>query len=287
MPSRSDSFWGFKNVDPSVLDDPSALLAIQPVFVDHFDNGRVPHNDNTPDNTPFFTNGTPASYSVFGTVGPEQDGRLILDSSGFVDNDYGTLRSNDTLNTNTNNTTDPNDPSYKLGLKAWNTNFFVVGVWDFTNPGKGKGSYGVRFNASSGGGTGDDVVSLAVQGREGDGGAVISFLHFDNSNGKSTVLDRAVLETGHDQIALALGYLDTDGNGSKEVGAGYFFIDSGMPGQLNALDATIPIFNGENWSRAAFYAADTNPVPVPEPSEYALLLAGLGLVGLAARRRRA
>lgn len=281
-----DSFWVFKNVDPSVLDDPSAPLAVQPVFVDHFENGRVPPNDNTPNNTLFFTNGTPASYGVSGTVGPEQDGRLILDSSGFVDNGYGTLRSNVTLNTNTNNTTDPNDPSYELGLKAWNTNFFVVGVWDFSNPGNGKGSYGVRFNDSSGGVTGDDVISLAVQGRE-DGSAVISFLHLNNTNGTSTVLDRAVLETGHDQIALALGYLDTDGNGSKEVGAGYFFIDSGMPGQLNTSDVTIPIFHGENWTRAAFYAADTNPVPVPEPSEYALLLAGLGLVGLAARRRRA
>lgn len=281
-----DSFWVFKNIDPAVIDDPAALLAVQPVFVDHFDNGRVPPNDNTPDNTLFFTNGTPASYGVSGTVGPEADGRLTLDSGGFVDNGYGTLRSNVNLNTNNNNTSDPNDPNYSLGLKAWNDNFFVVGVWDFVNPGNGKGSYGVRFNDSSGGVTGNDVVSLAVQGAT-NGGAVISFLHFNNVDGTSTVLDRAVLETHHQQIALGLGYLDTDGNGTKEVSAGYFFIDNGMPGPLITSDASIQIFHDENWTRAAFYAADTNPVPIPEPSEYALMLAGLGLVGLAARRRRA
>lgn len=276
-----DSFWVFRNVDPNALENPAALYATQPLFMDDFSNGSVPGSAT---DVNYFSNGTPAIYTSVGFTGPEQNSKLTLSRSGMVDNTFGTARTNVTLNTNTDSNPDPTSDTYARGLKAWNDNFFVMGVWDFTNPGNNMGSYGIRFNDSLSV-TGNDIISLSVQGRT-DGQAVVSMLHFNNLDGSSAVLDRQVLELGHQQIALGLGYLDIDGNGSKEVGAGYFFLDNGTPSNFTFMNATTTIFHGENWTRAAFFAADSMPAPVPEPATYAMMVAGLGLVGYAVRRRR-
>lgn len=270
-----DSFWVFKNVDPAALDTPSGLIAAAPIFVDDFSNGALP---GTAGDVHFFSNGNPATYTLSGAVGPETGGRLSLGLSGMVPNAFGNLRTNVTLNTDTS--TDPTK-----GLKVENSNFAVVGVWDLINPGNSNGSYGVRFNDSIGGTVGNDIVSLAVQGRA-DGQAVVSFLHFNNTDGSSTLLDRQVLDSSHEQIGLGMAYMDTDGNGTKEVGAGYFYIDGGVLSDFYSMNADAYIFHGEGSTRAAFYVADSLPAPVPEPAEYLMMLAGLGLIGFAVRRRQ-
>ncbi len=274
-----DSFWVFRNVSSSALDNPTGLIGATPLFVDHFNNGILP-GQSDPDLR--FPNGNLATYSVAGGVGPEDNGKLTLSSTQMVDNGYGTLRTNVILNTNTSNlATDSN-----LGLKQSNDNFAVIGVWDLTYIGNNMGSYGIRFNDSLNGVTGDDIISLSVQGRA-DGETVVSMLRFNNTNGTSSVLERHVLQAGHQQIALGLGYLDTDDNGSKEVAAGYFYLDNGLPSTFYDMSATTQIFHGETWTRAAFFAANSNVTPVPEASQYAMMLAGLGLVGFMVRRRRA
>lgn len=275
-----DSFWVFKNVSSSALETPDTLAAVTPFFMDDFNNGALP---GLPTDLHYFSNGTPATYSVTGTTGPEQFGKLSLSLGGMVDNGFGTKRTNVTLNTNTNS--DPTSPDATKGLKSWNDNFFAIGVWDLSNPGNSNGSYGVRFNDSFAGVPGNDIVSLAVRGRT-DGQAVVSFLHFNNTDGTSDLLESHVLDTSHDQIGLGLGYLDTDGNGSKEVGAAYFYLDGGLASGFNYMGTTTQIFHGENWTRATFFASDSAPVPVPEPSDYAMMLAGLGLISLVVRRRQ-
>ena len=281
-----DSFLVFKNVTGTSI---QSLMTNPWIFADDFGNGYVPSD---PLDTHLFSNGTAATYSatynyanLAGTQ--ELNGKLSLSSNDMVDNGFGTLRTNVNLNTNTSDLA----ADASKGLKSSDTNFFVAGVWDLTNPANnlnGMGSYGVRFNDSINGVTGNDIISLAVQGAK-NGQAVVSMLHFDNVTGKSDLLDRQMLDTGHQQIVLGLGYLDTDGNGSKEVGAGYFYLDNGVASGFSYMNATTSIFNGETWTRAAFYAANSSPVlaPVPEPSDYAMMLAGLGMIGYVVRRRQA
>lgn len=50
----------------------------------------------------------------------------------------------------------------------------------------------------------------------------------------------------------------------------------------NQLAIDIPGNAGNGWSHSSIYTA----APVPEPETYALMLAGLGLVGFAVRRRK-
>lgn len=282
-----DSFIVLKNVTGST--NIQSLLSNTPIFVDGFDNGYVPSD---PLDAHTFSNSTTATYSatynyasLAGTV--ETGGKLSLSSNDMVDNGFGTLRTNVNLNTNTSDAA----ADASKGLKSSDTNFFVAGVWDLSNPANnlnGMGSYGVRFNDSMGGVLGNDIISLGVQGAT-NGQAVVSMLHFDNVTGNSNLLDRQVLDTSHQQIVLGLGYLDTDGNGSKEVGAGYFYLDNGVASGFSTMGATTTIFHGETWTRAAFYAANSSPVlaPVPEPSDYAMMLAGLGMIGYVVRRRQA
>lgn len=278
-----DGFAVWKNLDFDAIDTPADLLLTPPIFYDGFDNGRVPPNDNSDCSNPalclYFSNGTLANYVIVSgtTVGPEAGGKLTLDSAGAVANNLGTLRQQVTLLTNNSNAAPP-DANASLGLKTWNDNFVVGGIFDFVNPGNGRGAYGVRFTDND-----NDIVSLVVRGRE-DGRAVAS-LQRATSTTPAVVLDTMLLETGHAQIALALGYGDADGDSSKEVGAAFFYVDGGNYSPFHEFDTYTQIFNGENWTRAAFVAIDSAPLPVPEPAEYALLLAGLGLVGWRVRRR--
>ncbi len=270
-----DTFAVWKNADFSQIHSPADLLNTLPIFYDSFADGAAPPL------APNFTAGGPASYAVFGSVGPEGvvngQGILTLDSSGTLPNDFGTPVQQAILNTNT-------DPNSLAGLKQGSSNFAVGGIFNLINPGNANGAYGVRFT-DIGLGNGNDIVSLAVRGRV-DGKAVVNFSHYDNTTGISTLISSAVLDTTHQQIGLGLAYMDPDGNGpeAKAVYAAYFYLDNDVPSAFYDMAGSASLFNGENFTRAAFYAADVSPVP--EPAEYALLMAGLGLLGWRTRRER-
>ena len=275
---QMDTFAVWKNFDPATIGSPWDLLTTPPIFYDSFADLQAPPN------APNFTilgGGGEASYAMLGSVGPESiingEGILTLDSAGTVPNAYGTPVQQGILRTNV-------DPNTLSGLKQANTSFAAGGIFNLINPGSGMGSYGVRFT-DVGVGTGDNIVSLSVHGRV-DGSGVVQFSSFDINTGVRTVISQQVIDTSHAQIGLGLAYLDPDGTDPKAVYAAYFYLDNDVPTSFFDLAGSAQLFDGENFTRAAFFAADTNPLPIPEPAEYLMMLAGLGLVGWRARHHR-
>lgn len=268
-----DTFAVWQNYNPALVTTPADLmnpLKAIPNFYDNF----------SPTDSPLslFSG---ASYSTFGSIGPESviggQGILTLNSAGAVPNAWGTPLQQAILTTDVTSST-------TSGLKQSNANFAVGGIFNLINPGNSIGSYGVRFTDAVSGG-GNDIVSLSVHGRT-DGGAEIRFSSFDNTTGIHTNISRQVLDTGHQQISLGLTYIDPDGVGAapKAVYAAYFYLDNDVPTSFINMAGSADLFHGETFTRAALFAAATNPVP--EPAEYALMLVGLGLVGWAVRRKQ-
>jgi hypothetical protein len=266
-----DAFAVWKNFDPTAIDTPADLLATSSLFTDNFDDLTPP---------PSGPNGV-ATYAMHGAMGPESaPGILTLDSADATPNSWGTPLQQAILKTDF-------DPLSPLGLKQGSSSFAVGGIFNLINPGNSIGAYGVRFT-DAGAGNGNDIVSLSVRGRE-DGSGVVLFSTFDNTTGIGTIIGSQVLDAGHDQIGLGLAYMDPDGVGGdpKAVYAAFFYLDGGVPDlSFTSMAGSADLFNGENFTRAGFFAAAVNPVPVPEPETYAMLLAGLGLVGVAAWRRK-
>lgn len=272
-----DTFALWKNFDPTTLTSPGALLTTVPIYYDNF------ADLNGPPSAPNYLNGNSASYILHGGMGPEAivggAGIVNLNSADALPNVWGTPLQQAILTIDTN-------PANLAGLKQGNSSFAVGGIFNFANPGTTGGSYGVRLT-DAGLSNGDDIISLSIKGR-GDGAAVLDFCAYDNNTNVCTLIDRQVLQINHEQIALALGYMDPDGIGplAKSVYGAYFYLDNDVPSSLYGMQGNADIFHGEVFTRAAFFAADTSPVPVPEPAEYALMLAGLGLVGWRAHNRR-
>ena len=71
------------------------------------------------------------------------------------------------------------------------------------------------------------------------------------------------------------------GNNTNANVTAFYLFDAGTAG-LDSI--TLNVTGG--WSNAFLYSTEVAP-PIPEPETYALMLAGLGAVGLAARRRKA
>lgn len=267
---QMDTFAVWKNYDPALVTTPADLmnpLKAIPIFYDNFSPTSAP---------------IPAlSYATFGSVASESiiggQGILTLDSAGALSINGSTPLQQAILSTDMTSST-------TLGLKQNHTNFVVGGIFNLINPGNSVGSYGVRFTDAVSGG-GNDIVSLSVHG-DVNGGAVIQFSSFDNTNGARSVISQQTLVTNHQQIGLGLTYIDPDGNGAapKAVYAAYFYLDNDQPTTFINMTGSADLFHGETFTRAALFAAATNPVP--EPAEYALMLAGLGLVGWAVRRKQ-
>lgn len=272
-----DTFAVWKDYNPALVTTPADLLnplKALPSFYDNF----------SPTDSPLSVF-SGASYSTFGSVGPESviggHGILTLNSAGAVPNTWGTPLQQAILTTDVTSST-------TLGLKQSNTNFVVGGIFNLINPGNNIGSYGVRFS-DVGAGNGNDIVSLSVHG-DVNGSAVIQFSRFDNTTGVRNVISQQTLAS-HQQIGMGLTYIDLDGAGAvaPAVYAAYFYIDqdalnNDVPTSFISMAGSANLFHGETFTRAALFAAATNPVP--EPAEYALMLVGLGLVGWAVRRKQ-
>jgi hypothetical protein len=239
------------------MSSPLALLFTPTLFYDNFSPTTAP--------------ASALDYGSFDSVASES----VIGGQGIL-----TLNSPGTVQAilNTDVTSDP-----ALGLKQHNTNFAVGGIFNLINPGNSVGSYGVRFT-DTGADNGNDIVSLSVHG-DINGGAVIQFSRFDNITGLRSVISQQTL-VSHQQIGMGLTYIDPDGVGlaPKAVYAAYFYLDNDVPTAFINMSGSTDLFHDETFTRAALFAAATNPVP--EPAEYALMLVGLGLVGWAARLKR-
>lgn len=239
------------------------------VFRDTFGDGI------SPPSAPNFSNGNSGSYFVTGTAGAETGGKLSLDTSlGAILEATGrtgqVLVFDALLLTNI-------DPANTInGFKAGNT-FIVNGLFDLnslpTVPFEG---FGIRLS-DRGIGLADDQLDLFVR-RSPINDLVIQFRRVDALNDLVTTFGSVLLDSSHDQILLKLSKLNA---ATDTVIGSYSYVDSGVAGIETAFINTADIFNGENVTRASFRAIS----PVPEPGAYAMMLAGLGLIGWAVRRR--
>ena len=97
--------------------------------------------------------------------------------------------------------------------------------------------------------------------------------HFDDSNGSGGVSAPASVDVN------GINFLISDPAGS----APFSFVANGLTFTGN--DLAVTIHRSNSW--VFLSEVEFNVSPVPEPETYAMLLAGLGLIGFAVRRRKA
>ncbi len=250
-----------------VLDNFEVTRGGAAFFSDSFSDGVAPPS------APNFAGGTPATYSVTGTVGPEAGGKLTMDSSGGVPNPSGFPNYAQTALLNTNTSTLAADAS--KGLKSGFT-FSVFGLFDLASPGPISEAYGIRLTDKTSVSDGTDTFTLGVR-READNNLYVSFRQVNISAVTSATLEKIALDTAHAQILLMLERPDALSNA---IHASFAYVDGGVVGSHTAFTTTPTIFNTLNFTRAGFDAV--TPVPLPA----AVWLLGSGLVGLIAIGRK-
>ena len=245
------------------------------IFTDTFSDGAPPPS------APNFNDGTAASYSVFGTAGPESGGLLTLNTAngGLTTNATGdarrTIRA--ALDTNTSN-----DPALlNRGLKDDDT-LRLQGLYNLGVPvGPQLNGYGIRFSDRGPAGL-FQAADLQVLYSPVTGKAEIQWVLQDFANGLVTRIGAAdlLMPVGADQIRLQI---DRPSITSKDFFASWSFFDGGVNVGSGSFATGIGLFDGERFVRAEFLAFSSVPLPGTVWLLGAGLLAGLGF----ARRRRA
>ena len=244
------------------------------LFTDPFNNG------NPPPSAPDFVSGTPASYFMRGTMGPETNnptvipGKLTIDSSDAIlqANAIGLsfLRQAALLLTDVS-------PGSTLGLRSGDT-FSVTGKFDLVVPTSLRNGYGVFLTDSTATNDQEDYVEMSLV-RNSLNQLLILLQHQDFVNGTETFVEAMALDTGHAGIALTL----TKGNaGSNLITGSFAYIDGGVMGSPTTFANTTSIFGDEDFTRAGFEAFVLTEVPEPTT----ILLLGSGLIGLAGYGRK-
>jgi len=218
-------------------------------------------------------------YGVTGTfpAGSEDGGKLVLDSSlgGATSNALGDPR----LNQRAQLTTNTDSANTISGLKR-NHGFEVSGIFDLVVPADNSSGYGIRLEDRTPGYPTTDQVALFVI--RDDGGATEIRLQDQNFVAATLATIDSMPITGAEGQRLRL-FL-THAADIDVISGAYQFENGGVWGGRQTFADTATIFDGELWTRAAFNAFQA---PIPEPRTYALMLAGLGLVGWQLRRAAA
>lgn len=243
------------------------------LFVDPFDDG-VP-----PPSAPNFVTGQPAAYSVQGTIpgNAESMSRLALDSAlgapvTNANNDprlvvRATLINGDNAN-----------PAPAL-LQQFS--FIIAGRWDLVAQPNVLDLYGIELHDSTNFVI-NELTQLLVR-RSGDPTDPNIYLRFQKQTlpgqGIQVFSDTALTPPANaNQVVL---FLRHGAPNTNTITAEYRFSEDGNPlSDPILLPGSSTMFNGESFVRASFFVAQ-----VPEPGTYAMLLAGLGILGWVARRR--
>lgn len=238
-----------------------------------------------------FTDGVPPpsgvgtlSYFVRGTfpAGSESGGKLLLDTANGVPvaNAGGAPR----VEVNATLLTDTSD-DLTLGLKIDDT-LRVTGIFDLLAPtGPLFSAYGVRFHDAGPGESIDQAVQLFIRYNDITGQAEIAYILQDFVASSITVFGAVPLSSfvpaGADQIVL---YIDRPDATSNDFYGHFYFLQAGTQvGGSSVFITPGQMFDGENYVRAQFFAAQA--LPVPEPGSGWLAIAGLLLVATAVRMR--
>jgi hypothetical protein len=245
------------------------------IFTDTFSDGAPPPS------APAFNDGSPASYTVFGSAGPESGGLLTLNTAngGLTTNAAGdarlTIRA--ALDTNTSN-----DPALlNRGLKDDDV-LRLRGLFNLGVPvGPQLNGYGIRFSDRALGVI-NQAADLQVLFNPVTGNAEIAWGLQDFASGVVTRVQSAnlLLLSGADQILLQIDRPDLT---SKDFFASWSVLSNGSVIQTGSFATGIGLFDGERFVRAEFLAFSSVPLPGTVWLVGAGLLAGLGF----ARRRRA
>ena len=250
-----------------LIDDFSIVKNGNTLFHDTFDNNIAP-----PDN-----GGNSQSYGVLGgPLGPETGGKLTLvaaNGENVTRPDVGAMtRQGARVLTNI----DPTQPTNGLRIDDL---FSVTGIFDLVIPESVRERYGVRLSDVNSSVL-NNSIGISVM-RTSSSLVEVVLHHYDQTAFTFTDIATFTLDPGHDQIALTLSRLDTANN---EITASFAYIDSGVMGSTTTLSSTVAIFDGEDYTRAAFM----HLAPVPIPAAVWLFGSGLlGLIEIARRKARA
>ena len=270
---------------------PAAAVVTQLDVLTISKNGTVLFSDTFSDGVPPPV--APGEFSTYlfptGTF-VESGGKLTIDSATgpITTNAAGGLARTTRATFSTNIV----DSDLSTGLKS-NHTFSVTAVFSLVPSTIGGDNYGIRlgdrdaFGNVNGGPTfGNDFVELRVSHSAATGERSVTFRRQDfqaDTIGTLASFPIAPATFGaNDQIALVLS---KDDAASDLITASFAFLSGGVAGSFTTFGVKSPIFHGENWTRAEFVASQAISAPIPEPQTYALMLAGMGLIGWQLRRK--
>lgn len=242
-------------------------------FLDTFGDGLQP--PSSPDVG--FGCGT-SCYAVAGTFpdGSEALGRLQLDSANgnpsVNANGVAVLTQRATLTLSTD------DTLTNAGLRAGRI-YEVSALFDFAPPPNPGDTYSLVLADRAPGHTLNDFVQIQVANAAGS--TLIRFREqVFGPGGGINLIDADPVNAAHgDQVRLILSHPTV---GTNTVFAAYEFFKLGVSQGIVAMDGSVDIYNGENWTRPEFLISQL----VPEPGTWLMMAIGVALVlGATARSR--
>ena len=244
---------------------------------DRFNNGNPLLGPNFPDGV------TASTYSLWGPQSPadallaarEPGGALVLDPSygGLTSSASGSAARVVLLRLLTSTVADSNDGLPKSRSFAASLLIPLVGM-----PPVGQSLF-LRLT-DIGFGNRNDVIELSVVGTPD--GKFIRFQKQDFLAGTTTLLGWTPVAPPTDAVAIALSLAHPTLNDDGIYGSYGYASGTALIGGFTIFPNSTTVFQGETHTRVEILAAQN----VPEPESYAMMLAGVGVVGFATRRRR-